>query len=333
MKRAIDARIRGMSPLGRLLSCLLLLCSSLACRAATGSGTDGATGPLRPGDHRIDLDHGGRSRTYLVHLPPAAAAGKPLPLVLNLHGAGSNGQGQQRFSAMDELADRAGFVVVYPDGTGRFRRFLTWNAGTCCGSAALQQVDDVGFLVAVLDDCFRRTPIDRRRVYATGMSNGAMMAHRLAAQVPERFAAIAPVAGGMVVERFGAGLAVPVLHIHSVDDPLALYHGGIGTPFPGTRTQALHPDVDTMMQQWADRDGCPSAPRLVETRRAANGQTAAHFVWSPCRDAAEVDLWRLTGAGHVWPGHPVHLPRLLGADTQVIDANQVIWDFVSRFHR
>jgi polyhydroxybutyrate depolymerase len=234
---------------------------------------------------------------------------------------------------MDGLADRAGFVVVYPDGTGRFRRFLTWNAGTCCGNAMIERVDDVGFVLAVLDDCARRTPIDRRRVYATGMSNGAMMAHRLAAAAPERFAAIAPVAGGMVYQRLGPGLAVPVLQIHSVDDPIALYHGGIGSTFPETRSRVLHPGVEEMVQRWADRDGCPAAPRVVETRRAANGQSATHLVWSPCRDGAEVGLWRLTGAGHVWPGAPAHMPRLLGTDTEVIDADQVIWDFVSRFHR
>lgn len=196
--------------------------------AAACSGGAAADGLLRPGDHRIDLAYGGRARGYVVHVPPAAAGERALPVVLNFHGAASSGAGQQRFSRMDAVADRAGFVVVYPDGTGRYRRFLTWNAGTCCGSAVLQQVDDVGFALAVLDDCARRTPIDRERVYATGMSNGAMMAHRLAAQVPGRIAAIAPVAGGLVYPLSGRGPAVPVLHVHSVDDPLALYRGGLG---------------------------------------------------------------------------------------------------------
>lgn len=301
--------------------------------AAACSGGAAADGLLRPGDHRIDLAYGGRARGYVVHVPPAVAGGRALPVVLNFHGAASSGAGQQRFSRMDAVADRAGFVVVYPDGTGRYRRFFTWNAGTCCGSAVLQQVDDVGFALAVLDDCARRMPIDRERVYATGMSNGAMMAHRLAAQVPERIAAIAPVAGGLVYPLSGRGPAVPVLHIHSVDDPLALYRGGLGRHTAMDGVRVLHPDIETMIRRWAAHDGCPPEPRVAAVQRAANGQTATHLVWAPCRDGAEVGLWRLTGAGHVWPGAPAHMPRLLGTDTEVIDADQEIWDFVSRFRR
>ncbi len=88
-----------------------------------------------------------------------------------------------------------------------------------------------------------------------------------------------------------------------------------------------------MMRRWAGHDGCTSAPKVVATLRNAAGQTATHLVWSHCRDGAEVDLWRLTGAGHVWPGSPAHLPRLLGTDTTLLDADQVIWEFVSRFRR
>jgi polyhydroxybutyrate depolymerase len=308
---------------------VLMLVACRAPAAATGS----PPGRLPPGDHRVALAHGGRARGYLLHLPPAAHAGAPLPVVLNFHGGASNATGQQRFSRMDALADREGFVVVYPDGTGRSERFLTWNAGTCCGSSVLEQVDDVGFALAVLDDCSRRTAIDRERVYATGMSNGGMMAHRLAAEASDRVAAIAPVAGGMVFQRFARGPAVPVLHIHSLDDPRALYHGGLGPAFPGTRSRVLHPDIDEMIRRWAERDGCAPTPQVVETLEAKNGHTATHLVWSRCAGGAEVGLWRLTGAGHVWPGIPAGFPRLLGADTDVLDANQVIWRFVSRFRR
>jgi polyhydroxybutyrate depolymerase len=328
----LPALARRMASAVLALLLLPALAAGAGCRAAHGS-RGAVAGPLPPGDHRIELAFGGHVRDYLVHVPPAAAAGRPLPLVLNFHGAASNAAGQQGFSHLDDLADRAGFVAVYPDGTGRFKRFLTWNAGTCCGSAMIQHVDDVGFAVAVLDDCARRTPVDRQRVYATGMSNGAMMAHRLAAEVPERIAAIAPVAGGMVYQRFGPGLTVPVLQIHSVDDPRALYHGGLGPTFPGTAYRVLHPDVDEMMRRWADHDGCPAMPRVVATLHAPNGQTATHLVWAPCRDGAEVALWRLKGAGHVWPGVPAHLPRILGTDTTILDADQAIWEFVSRFRR
>lgn len=148
---------------------------------------------LAPGDHRVSLQHGGRSRSYIVHVPPAARGGRPLPVVLNFHGGGGNAENQQKYSRMDPLADREGFLVVYPDGTGRRTdRLLTWNAGTCCAYSVLNRVDDVGFTLALLRDLDSRQAIEGGRVYATGLSNGAMMAWRLAVGASDRVAAIAP---------------------------------------------------------------------------------------------------------------------------------------------
>src|SRR5258708_12165443 len=186
-----------MPPL-RLCTWLFLGLAAAAlagCRgSADASGTGAPAGALVPGDRRVALAFGGRDRSYIAHVPPAAGSRRLLPLLFVFHGGGSNAAGQQRFSRLDGLADRAGFVVVYPNGTGRFERFLTWNAGTCCGSAVIERVDDVGFSLAVLDDVARRVPVDRERVYATGMSNGAMMAPRLPAAASERTAATPPAA-------------------------------------------------------------------------------------------------------------------------------------------
>ncbi|HEV8632223.1 MAG TPA: alpha/beta fold hydrolase [Thermoanaerobaculia bacterium] len=332
-------------PTGRLGLVTLGAAALLACLAAgrtavaspgapgvtTGIGPDAArSARLAPGDHRLELRHDGVARSYIVHVPPAARGRRPLPLLLSFHGGGGNAAHQQRYTAMDPLADREGFVVVYPDGSGR-GPLLTWNAGTCCAYAAQQQVDDVGFALAVVADVGRRLAVDTHRVYATGMSNGGMMAHRLAAEAPDRIAAIAPVAGGLVYQRFAPSQPVAVLHIHSLDDPRALYHGGLGPSLGGYRV--LHPDVDEMMAKWAAADGCAATPRVVDERRAEDGDTATLLRWDGCAGGAEVELWRLTGAGHVWPGSPVSRPRLLGQETSVIDANEVIWEFVSRFRR
>lgn len=101
---------------------------------------------------------------------------------------------------MDRLADRESFIAVYPNGNGRFgKRLLTWNAGTCCAYLVINNVDDVGFVRALVATLAEKVPIDRRRVYATGLSNGAMMSHRLAAEAADLIAAVAPVAGGMVL--------------------------------------------------------------------------------------------------------------------------------------
>src|SRR5262249_13324839 len=136
--------------------------------------------PAQPGvtageDREHFVTHDGRKRRYLVHAPPAAAAGRPLPVVLGFHGGGGRAESFRTMSRLSEVADRHGFLVVYPDGTGRWANVLTFNAGRCCGYAAEQQVDDVGFVRRLLDELPRLYPVDPRRVYATGMSNGAML--------------------------------------------------------------------------------------------------------------------------------------------------------------
>ncbi|HTQ76618.1 MAG TPA: PHB depolymerase family esterase [Burkholderiales bacterium] len=308
---------------GIRLVLLLALAAPLAARAAE---------PLAAGDHELTLEHGGLERSYLAHLPPQA--GRPLPVVINLHGGGGNATAHQKYTRMDALADREGFIVLYPNGTGRFGRILlTWNAGTCCGSAALEGVDDVGFIAAMLDDLAARTPVDAKRVYATGLSNGAMMAYRLAAELPQRIAAIAPVAGSMVLPGPIAH-PVPVLDIHSVDDPRALYAGGLGPPFPMTTTRVFHPPVAETLARWAAANHCTEGePRVAETRQGSGesaGHTATLLVWQGC--AAPLEHWKLTGAGHVWPGGKLkYLTHLLGPGTDVIDANAEMWKFFSRF--
>jgi len=300
----------------------------------------GSQAALESGDHEFAVTHDGLRRSYLVRVPPIASAGKPLPVVINFHGGGSNAKVQKAYSRMDRAADRDGYVVVYPNGTGGIGgRFLTWNAGACCGPAAASQVDDVGFSLALLDDLARRIALDRARIFATGLSNGSMMAYRLAVEAPGHIAAVAGVAGAMTLQGFGPGRPVPVMHIHSVDDPRALYGGGLGPVFPFTDTRVLHQPVDAMLAVWIARNACPARPQVSSPISGRPGaadatHTATRYTYAPCRNGAEVVLWKLTGAGHVWPGGVQdYLPLLLGTGTTVIDANSEIWKFFSRFRR
>jgi polyhydroxybutyrate depolymerase len=290
---------------------------------------------LAPGDHTITVFHGGRDRSAIVHVPPRAPANENFPVLLNFHGGGGHGANEQNYSLMDGLADREGFIAVYPDGTGRFnKRLLTWNAGTCCGYAAINSIDDVGFVRALLAALGDKIAIDRRRVYASGLSNGGMMAHRLAAEASDLIAAIAPVAGGMVLPKISSSRAVPVMHVHSVDDPRALYTGGLGPPFPMTNSRVFHPNIDQMISQWVTHNGCAADPRIDERRSDQNSRahSATKYVYSNCRNGADVVLWKLTSAGHVWPGGKQKvMERLLGPSTDIIDANKEMWDFFKRF--
>jgi polyhydroxybutyrate depolymerase len=282
----------------------------------------------------LTLAHGGRERSAVLHVPPAGAAA-PRPLLLAFHGGGGNGPGFQRYAGFDALADRDGWLVAYPNGSHRWldERLLTWNAGGCCGYAQDAGVDDVGFALALIEEVARRSPVDRRRVYASGHSNGAMMAYRLAAEAAERIAAIAPVAGAMNLDAAAPARAVPVLHIHSVDDPRALYEGGAGRTF---RREIRHLPVEAGLGRWRARAGCAAEPERRETRErpAQDGalHTATLWVWPGCAGGVEVALWKLTGAGHGWPGADPVLPeRRMGPRSDVISAAAESWRFLSRF--
>jgi polyhydroxybutyrate depolymerase len=278
---------------------------------------------LPPGDHSISFGE----RSYILHVPSKLP---PMPaLVLNFHGGGGHAAAHQKYTHMDMVADKEGFLVVYPDGTGPAEgELLTWNAGGCCGSAVRDNVDDVGFVRKMLADLSRRQAYDPARVYATGLSNGAMMAYRLAAELSDRIAAIAPVAGAIAVERFPTARAVPVMHIHSADDPRAPYAGGLGPPFPMTSTRVMHMAVDVALADWSKENGCTGAAEPRD-KKQWKGQTATLWAWPGCR--AEVLLWKLTGAGHVWPGGELeYFPKLLGPGTAVIDANVEMWKFFQR---
>jgi len=290
--------------------------------------------PLHPGDHRLALAFGGRKRTFLVHVPPRAEAGRALPVVVDFHGGGSNAAQQRRYSGMDSTADRHGFIVVYPDGTGIIpgqRRLLTFNAGGCCPPATRNGVDDVGFTGAIVSELEQRARVDPLRLYATGISNGGMMAHRMAVDSP-RVAAVASVAGQLNVTTFAPARPVSVMEFHSVDDGRALYDGGLGPRFPGTRIRNRFPPVQTGIDRWVAHNGCPATPVVGPTLSGApgtidEGQTVTRITYGPGRDGAEVVLYRFTGSGHVWPGSTMAVPRLLGRATTLLDANEVMWEF------
>ncbi|MEA3153087.1 MAG: polyhydroxybutyrate depolymerase [Betaproteobacteria bacterium] len=295
---------------------------------------------LAPGNYEFALPYQSLQRSYLVHVPPKAADSRRLPVVLSFHGGGSNAEVMRSYTRMDRAADRDGYIAVYPNGSsGIGGRFLTWNAGSCCGPAAALQIDDVGFSLAVLDDLAARASIDTARIYATGLSNGSMMAYRLAAEASERIAAVAGVAGAMSLTRFAPKLPVPVMHIHSKEDHIARYDGGFGPPSTLIDTRMFNASVEEMLRKWLDFDGCPLRPAVVDPVAGEQGtpdedQSAIRREYRPCRAGVEVVLWQLSGAGHVWPGGVRdYNTQLLGTGTAVIDANAEMWRFFSRFKR
>ena len=328
-----------MKPLGGVVL-VILLCGAAGLSVAVTSiaaASQGERAGLAAGSHTITLQHDGRRRSYMVHMPRAGGS-RARSVVLAFHGGGGEADGFKGYAELDAVADREGFVVVYPNGSGVLpRRLLTWNAGECCGYSMNQRVDDVGFAVAVLDDLARRVSIDPGRVYATGHSNGAMMAYRLAAERADRIAAIVPVAGAISQDPFAPRHRVAVLVIHSVDDPRALYNGGLGPPFPGTDVRSAHRPVSEGLEKWRVHNGCSAATRTLDTRKGRSGrteQTATLLEWEECAEGARVAHWKLTGVGHGWPGSsPGRREEIIGPPTALVNAAEEIWRFVSKVSR
>jgi polyhydroxybutyrate depolymerase len=284
--------------------------------------------PLPPGDHVRSLESDGRTRTYRVHVPPQYDATAPTPVVLAYHGAMTNSRMMASFSGLSKKADEAGFVVVYPNGTGSGDVMLFWNAGGMRRRNGAN-ADDVAFTAKTLDDLATVINVDPDRVYATGLSNGGMMCYRLAAELSDRIAAIAPVAGTMGVDDPDPKRPVPVLHFHGTSDRLVPFDGPDDR---GRRIVAIR-SVDETMRIWAKIDGCPAEPDIADLPDSVDdGTKVTCKIWGPGKDGAEVVLYTITGGGHTWPGKP-RVVGILGKSTKDISANDLMWEFFQKHPR
>jgi polyhydroxybutyrate depolymerase len=290
--------------------------------------TTWSAGPekLAPGDDARILEIDGRKRSYLVHVPPSYNATSPAPVVLIFHGAGMNAKLMLEFSGVNAKADEAGFVAVYPNGTGA-GPFLTFNSGGIAWDVVKQQPNDVAFVARLLDDLATVVNVDPRRVYATGMSNGGMMCYRLAAELSDRIAAIAPVAGTMAATAAEPKRPVPVLHLHGTEDRLVPFGG------PDQRVPKFlsFKSVEDTVATWVQRNGCHDEPLVEELPDLADDGTTVTRETYRGDNGAEVVLVVVHGGGHTWPGRQPPF-GMLGRSTRDIYATDLIWEFLSR-HR
>lgn len=290
----------------------------IGCRRLAGRWASPTPATLSPGNAIRTLTHDGRERSYLVHVPPGYDPTRPTPVVLVFHGGGGNAENARRMTGFDAVADAEGFIVVYPNGTGRQPdRLLTWNGGHCCGYAMEQKVDDMGFVQALLANLETVANVDKRRIYATGMSNGAIMSYRLACELSDVIAAIGPVAATQNIDECAPSRPVPVLHIHGDADRHAPYEGGVGEEsLVGVHFES----VETTIEFWVRHNGCGPTPKVTQSG------DLRHTVYSGCRQDAAVELYTIIGGGHAWPGGQ---PGWKGGDvsTTGLNASQVIWEF------
>jgi polyhydroxybutyrate depolymerase len=281
--------------------------------------------PLGPGDHERSIRMGDTVRTYLVHVPPQYDPRRPMPLVLALHGAWTDAQIHVRFCGLSGKADKAGFIAVYPNGTG-IGQLLFWNSGMVRFPAGQGQPDDVAFIAKTLDDLETVLNVDRRRVYATGMSNGGMMCYRLAAELSERIAAIGVVGGTLSLDKVAPKRPVPVIHFHGTDDTFVPYNGLNGE----ARKFLTFKSVDDTIRAWAEADGCPKQPKVEKLPdRAHDGTSISRKTYGPGKAGSEVVLWTIQGGGHTWPGRDPVI-KFLGKSTRQISANDLLWEFFEK---
>lgn len=278
----------------------------------------------QPGDYRYTLEHNGLARTYRVHVPRSYNAAHPAPLLMAFHGGGGN----MDHMASDEnyglisKSESAGFVVVFPNGYSKLPsgKFATWNAGKCCGDARDRKVDDVGFVRQILGELGRQVSIDRQRIYATGMSNGGMMAYRLACEMPDTFAAIAAVAGTDNTAQCAPANPIAILHIHARNDDRVLFDGGAGRKFGNLDQVTDFTSVPATVARWVAHNGCSASPQRTVT---TNGATCERY--ANCQGQTRVDLCVTETGAHSWPGG--YKARASEAPSQALSANDVMWDF------
>lgn len=278
------------------------------------------------------LQVGGRERTFHLYVPATTSA--PMPLLLVLHGGGGNGQNMESLtkSGFNRIADRDHVLVAYPDGIGK-----GWNDGRSDlkSQAVKDNVDDVGFLRALVEELSHRYRVDRSRVYATGISNGGLMSYRLACDASDVFAAVAPVAATISRElapECKPAKPVAISMMSGTEDPIMPWAGGPIKVLWMRRGDVT--SVDDTFHEWLELDDC-ARPRIEPViDRDTNDGTAIVLHVAQCKHGVEVRLYEVRGGGHTWPqGVPYLGPRIVGRVSQEIDANEEIWAFLKRFQR
>jgi polyhydroxybutyrate depolymerase len=265
----------------------------------------------------------GRERTYTIHLPDNYYnTDTEKPLVVGLHGTGGSAEQFEKDYGFSEKADEAGFIAVYPDGVQKADGRLTirtWNAGSCCDYAMYSKVDDVKFITSVIEAVSGKFKVNRKKVYLAGMSNGSMMAYRVAAERPGLIAAMATVSGSMVYnENISQQGIVPVLHIHSLLDTKVPFAGGKGL------SDYDFPPAINGIHYWAQRNGCDT------TAAVQKFDGYEQHSWMNGDGDILVSCYLTYDGGHAWPGSEKNRQR--GDEpSKVINANELIWDFFERF--
>lgn len=288
--------------------------------------TDAVPKTMGSGDYTFTLIFAGQPRYYKVHVPAKYSSDKAVPLLIVLHGGGGDMsiQADEKFYHQISKSDSEGFVAVFPNGPSPFKsgKLATWNAGQCCGLARDSKSDDVGFIKEIIKKTKQQLSIDSSRIFAAGMSNGGMMAYRLACELPDTFRAIASVAGTDNTDVCQPSKPISILHIHAKDDDHVLFEGGAGKNAFRDRTQVNEfTSVAVTVDKWRKLNGCEAKPKRVVDKKGAYCDLYS------CKAGSNLQLCVTESGGHSWPGGKKPSPLAGGTPSTAISADDVMWDF------
>ena len=262
---------------------------------------------------------GGIYRNYRLYIPAIYTGTTARPLIINMHGYGSNALQQQPYSNFMPISDTANFLMVYPNGTFSAGKQF-WNSGLYPTG-----VDDIGFISHLIDSLKAKYNINLNRVYATGMSNGGFMSHTLACELSNRITAIASVTGSIFTTQYGSychpNRPIPVMQVHGTADPTV--------PYAGNASQNMEP-IDTVVKYWVTKNNCNPVASFsnVPNTNTADGCTAEHYTYTGGTSGSSVELFKIIGGTHSWPGFPYG-----GIGTNMdINASKEIWRFFNKYN-
>lgn len=297
--------------------------------------------PIEDGNYSFSLLHQDKKRLFNVHVPESYDGKKAVPLVINLHGGGGDMTSAASQSEMNAKSDEAGFIVVYPQGVVRPLSGIlglnggTWNAGVYGGGYSYNQnIDDVGFISKMIDELETKYNIDKQRIYSTGLSMGGMMSYRLACELSDRIAAVAPIASNLVLEKEQCKLSRPisVMHFQGTADRIVPYSGGPSDP---TLPRVFvvggpYESIQTTVDFFASLNSCTADKKITYQKGEVACQTQ-----NICSGATEVTLCTIDGGGHTWPGGVVtntdsKWQEYVGKVTKDISATDAMWEFFKK---
>jgi polyhydroxybutyrate depolymerase len=260
--------------------------SSLASSSPTLTATTVSTPTGSSSDPTRTVTVNGVQREYILHIPPGLDLSQAVPVVVVFHDYGTAPAEMPAETGFNAVADKNGFLVVYPKGTGSSENQRAWNTGICCGEALAENVDDPAFVQALLKDLGTVAKLDSKRIYAAGSSNGGVLTYQLACKMSDTFAAVAPVAAQLLLQdTCQPQQPVAVLHVHGSSD------GTIGIS-----------QAQRSIQTWAQLDGCTSPPQQDQP-----ADKLEHTIYNSCQAGTAVELYTANNSGHGWPSD-LYLP-------------------------